>query len=180
MRTAFGFLMGAVALMGCDRSPPHQIAIVDGAQTTRFGVRSAFAEYVELPGDRNELRLTMASYPTSCEHFAPPKDGENALTVVVVMPADTKPTAAAYPWNGQPPTDVPLHDAYALPKAELGGRSRLFEPGGAMRLSAVQLEPHGVVSGTLAFEYPGDSDRPASRIDGSFDAKMCRLNLATH
>jgi hypothetical protein len=58
-------------------------------------------------------------------------------------------------------------------------RSRLFEPGGTIRLTAIQIDPHGAVSGTLAFEFPGEGDRPATRIDGGFEAKMCRLGLAT-
>jgi hypothetical protein len=182
MKTKFGFVACALSLAvsSCDRTAPHQITIIDGASTSRFVVRSAFAEYIELPGYRNELTLTMASYSTSCEHFVPPIDGESALTVVIVLPTDTKPSAAAYSWRGQPVGDEPLHDAYALPKAELGTRSRVFDPGGAVTLSAVQIEPHGTVSGTLAFEYPGDAERPATRVEGSFDAKTCRIALASH
>jgi hypothetical protein len=141
-------------------------------------VKSAYAEYVELPSERNELRITLASYPVSCERWAPPGKDDAVVTVTIVLPADKRPVVATYGWTGVPPQGTPIAAPYALPKAELGSRSRLFEPGGALRVSAVQLDARGAVSGTLAFEFPGDGERPATRIDGGFDAKMCRLSLS--
>jgi hypothetical protein len=171
--------LGVVVLLAasCDRSPAHEITVVEGPSTIHFVVRSAFAEYVELPGEHNELRLTLASYALSCERWVPPREGDAAVTVVIVTPSAVPPTVASYGWTGIPPREEPLHAAYALPKAQLGGRSRLFEPGGTIHLAGVQIDPRGAVSGTLAFEFPGEGDRPATRIDGAFRAKMCRLAL---
>jgi len=166
-------------LVGCGRHPDHQITIVDGATVTRFTIQSALAEYVELPGDHNELRLTLAGYPLSCERWLPPAEGQSVITVVVTTPPDVRPSAATYPWSGLPPRGEPIREAYALPKALSGRTSRAFEPGGTLRLTAVALEPHGAVSGTLAFEFPGVDARPATRVDGSFEAKTCRLAFAT-
>jgi hypothetical protein len=168
----------AALTAGCERPPAHELTVVDGVTTTRFRIRSAYAEYVDLPGLRSELRLTFASYAVSCERWIPPRDGDSAVTVVIALPADSHPTATSYPWAGMPPQGEPLHEAHALPKALLGSRSRLFEPGGSIRLSAVQLDPHGSVSGILAFEFPGDSEHPLTRVDGAFDAKMCRVTTA--
>lgn len=166
------------AAIACERPPAPEITVVDGASTTHFTVRSAFAEYVELPGEHNELRLTLASYAVSCERWLPPHGDEDAaLTVVIVTPPAVPPAAASYGWTGIPPRDEPLHAPYALPKAQFGSRSRLFEPGGEIHLATVQIDPHGTVSGTLAFEFPGEGERPATRIDGGFQAKMCRLAL---
>ena len=92
--TAFGLVILG-ALVGCEPSHTHDITIVDGANTTRFTTKSAFAEYVELPGLRNELRITLASYPASCEHWEAPKDGETALSVTIVTPADQRPASAS-------------------------------------------------------------------------------------
>lgn len=170
---------GAFLLSGCARKPASEITVIDGDRTTRFPVKSAFAEYVELPGERNELRLTLADHPVSCERWTPPKDGETAVTVVVVLPPGIRPTVSTYGWTGLPAPGEALRAAYALPKALLGTRSRLFEPGGMLRLSAVQLDAHGTVAGTLAFEFPGQGDRPATRVDGAFEAKMCRYAPAT-
>jgi hypothetical protein len=167
----------AVVASGCEERRTHEITIIDGATTTRFSTQSEFAEYVELPGDHNELRLTLASYPASCERWVPAAEGQMAVTVVVVAPPDTPLALGPYNWSGLPKPDEPLRVGYALPKAQFGSRSRLFEPGGAIRLAAAQLDPHGTVSGTLAFEFPGETERPATRIDGTFQARVCRVSL---
>jgi hypothetical protein len=172
-------LCGLLLVTGCTRKAPFQVTVIDGDRTTRFPVKSAFAEYVELPGERNELRLTLADHPVSCERWTPLKDGEAAITIVVVMPPDTRPSVTTYGWTGLPAPGEALRAPYALPKALLGSQSRLFEPGGSLRLSAVQLDVHGTVSGTLAFEFPGQGDRPATRVDGTFEAKMCRYAPAS-
>jgi len=174
------YLAAAAFALGCEPSRTHDITIVDGADTTRFATKSAFAEYVELPGLRNELRITLASYSVSCEHWSPPKDGEFALSLTIVTPAEQRPVPGSYAWTGLPARDQLLHEAYALPKALLGAHSRLFEPGGALRLGAVSLDLHTSVIGALAFEYPGDGNRPATRIDGGFEAKICRSSISSH
>jgi hypothetical protein len=167
--------------LACEPSRAHDVTIVDGSETTHFTTKSAFAEYVELPGARNELRITLASYTVSCEHWVAPKDGELALLVTVVTPADQKPAPASYAWTGIPPHDQPIpHEGYALPKALLGSHSRLFDPGGSVRLATVSLDLHTALTGALAFEYPGDGNRPATRIDGVFEAKICRSSVAAH
>lgn len=170
----------AASLLSCEASRVHDITIVEGADTLHLQTKSAFAEYVELPGVQNELRITLASYELSCEQWAPPKDGQSALTLTIVTPAEQKPGPASYPWTGLPARDQPLHEAYALPKALVGSHSRLFEPGGAVRLTAVGLDLHASVVGALAFEYPGDGNRPATRIDGGFEAKICRSAPTPH
>jgi hypothetical protein len=177
-RATLGLALSVIPA-ACEPARVHDVTIVDGASTTRFATKSAFAEYVELPGVRNELRVTLANYPVSCEHWAVPKSGEVALTITIVTPSEARPVPASYAWTGLPSREEPLHAAYSLPKALLGERSRLFEPGGAVRLTAAALELHGSVTGALAFEYPGDGTRPATRIDGGFEAKICRSSVAT-
>jgi hypothetical protein len=165
-------------LAGCSQKPKYDVTILEGGAATRFGVTTAFAEYVELPGSRNELHLTLAGYAASCDAWVPPKPGESAVTVTIVLPPNVRPAVASYAWTGIPNDEEPLKAPYALPKALFGASSRLFEPGGLVRLSTVDLDPHGAVSGTLAFEYPGDADHPATRIDGGFEARLCRIQLA--
>jgi hypothetical protein len=151
--------------------------VTDGATTTRLVTRSEFAEYAELPGDHNELRITLASYPASCDRWVAPAEGETLVTVVIVLPPEAAPVPGSYNWSGIPGEDEHLRTSYALPKAHFGPRARLFEPGGAIRLTRVQLDAHGSVAGTLAFEFPGEAERPATRIDGNFDARVCRLSV---
>lgn len=162
------------SIPACDQKTAQEITVLEGGAVTRFAVRTGFAEYIELPGERNELHLTLAGYAVSCERWAPPGDGEASVTVVVVTPPDMRPGPATYAWTGIPKPDEPLKATYALPKAQLGARSRLFEPGGSVRLTRVELDPHGTIRGTLAFEFPGDGERPATRVDGGFEAKVCR------
>jgi len=173
---AFGVVLAAA----CETVRAHEVTIVDGATTTRFATTSAIGEYVELPGLRNELRLTLANYPLSCERWVTPKGGDVSLSLTIVTPPDVKPAPGNYPWSGLPDKQAPLHDPYVLPKALLGDRSRLFEPGGGLKLSAVSLDLHGSVVGAMAFEYPGDGARPATRIDGGFEVKICRSSPAAH
>lgn len=181
MARAFSTWSGLATLLSlaiaCNERRAHEITITDGAATTRFSTRSELAEYVELPGDHGELTVTLASYTASCERWVPPAQGETSMTLVIVTPAKTPPAPGAYEWSGVPNPEEPLGAPYALPKAHFGSRSRLFEPGGAVRLTKVQLDPHGTISGTLAFEFAGAADRPATRIDGNFEARLCRLSV---
>lgn len=167
------------AALACDERKTHEITIIDGATTTRLATRSEFAEYVELPGDHNELRITLASYPVSCDRWVGPAEGQSLVTVVITLPPETQPAPGSYSWSAIPPADEHIRTSYALPKAHFGPRARLFEPGGAVRLTGVQLDAHGSITGTLAFEFPGEADRPATRIDGNFDARVCRLSVAS-
>lgn len=169
----------AVLALGCEERRTHEITITDGVSTVRFSTQVEFAEYLELPGDHNELRLTVAGYPASCENWVAPADGQEAVTVVIVTPPDVPVAPGTFAWSGIPPADEPIRTAYALPKAHHGQRSRLFEPGGSIRLTKVQLDAHGSVAGVLSFEFPGESDRPATRVDGNFEARLCRLSTAT-
>jgi hypothetical protein len=156
--------------------------LIDGPSAVRFEVKGAFSEYVEVPEQRNELRITLASYGVSCEQWIPPGKDDTAILVTIVTPPGTPPTAAKYPWVGLPaePTEgapsLPHPTAYALPKALVGPASRLFEPGGSVQLSRVDVEMRGAIEGTLAFEFPGTADRPATRLDGGFSAALCRIS----
>jgi hypothetical protein len=165
----------ALSLGACSKPKADVLTIVEGTSTSRFTVKSAFADYVELPGARNELRITLAGYPASCDRWTPPGEDERLVTVVVVTPPDAKPAVATYPWLGLPPDGEPVREPYALPKALHGKTSRLFDPGGGISLTGVALEQHGSIRGTLAFEFPGAADRPATRIEGSFTAPLCRV-----
>lgn len=162
---------------GCADRNVREITFTDGSNTRRIAVRSAFAEYLELGSLRSEIRLTLASYPVSCERWIPPPDAEAAVTVVIVLPAGSRPAAGSFAFRGVPPPEEPVREAYAVPKVLLGRRSRLLEPGGTLKLGTLQTEPHGSVTGLLAFEYPGTAERPATRLEGAFTAKMCRVAL---
>lgn len=141
---------------------------------------TALAEYLELPESRNELRLTLADYELPCDRFVPPQGQQIHVSIVVVTPAGFRPAAGTYAWGGtqgqggaanepQPP--------FARPKALLGGRGHVFQPGGAVRLTKVALGRHAAVQGVLAFEFAGDAEHEATSLTGSFRARVCKSNL---
>ncbi len=164
----------------CGPGNEQEVTVAIGPQTTRIAVKSAYAEYFELPPARNELRLTVADYAVSCEHWIAPRADGHALTVVIVTPTKAPPAPGSYGWAGVVSEGGAVQSAYALPKLLTDGASRLFEPGGAMKLTAVKLESRGVISGSLAFEFPGSGDRVATRISGGFEAKVCRVSREEH
>lgn len=161
-------------LSACGSSSDQELSFVDGASTLHIPIRSAYAEAIELPGLRHELRLTFTDYAAACERWIPPKDDGHAVTVVVATPPRQPPKAGTYAWTGILPDGSSVKEAYALPKVLLPGKYQLLEPGGVLRLTRVELRPHGSVSGALAFEFPGSAERPPTRLSGTFEAKICR------
>jgi hypothetical protein len=49
-----------------------------------------------------------------------------------------------------------------------------------LRLRRVELSSHGSVEGVLDFAFPGDAQHVATRIEGSFKAKVCPFTEAKH
>lgn len=170
-----------VCIAGCRGEPAAQIVVVTGpapADTVSFAPTAAFSEYVELPGERNELRITLSSFDASCERYALPQGDQTLVTVLVLTPPGTAPKVGSYPYDAPLGADKPVDAAISLPKAQIGKRSHTFEPGGLVRLTQVDLGSHGSISGLLDFHFRGEADRPATRLEGSFRAKICRFNPA--
>jgi len=167
------FLFGTA--LGCDREPRAEIRLEvgrDATERTSFAPVAAFAEYVELPGLRHELTITLASYRASCSEFVPPTTGQTLVTVVVTTPISEPPAAKRYHHGG------PSEQARALPTVRLGARGYELAPGGSVELSRVELSAQGLVEGQLAFEFPGDAERAAQRVSGRFSARICRFRQA--
>jgi hypothetical protein len=150
----------------------------DAAEQQRtFAPRSALGEYLELPQARNELRLSLADYDASCERFIPPAAEQTFVSLVVVTPAGTEPGVGTYPWGGHDAhggTPSRPERSFAMPKVQLGSRSYLFPPGGAVELTKVSLALDGHVEGVLLFEFAGDAQRQATSLQGSFQARICK------
>lgn len=161
---------------GCRSKDPPAIELVVGSAPNahvRFVPRTSLAEYVELADGSSELRILLASYQASCERFVPPGPSDASVTVLVTVPPGGRIASSQYYWRGRdhaPP--------FALPSARIGPRSFVFEPGGAVQLHNVLLEPEGRVEGLLQFEFAGTGDRPQTRISGRFSAAMCRFERA--
>lgn len=170
----------AALLGGCTESDAPAVHLSVGPPTNdrvTFRPTRAFAEYVELPQHRNELRITLASYEASCERFVPPEGDDVLVSVTVTTPAGKPPGPGTYAWAGLDAVGSERRPrrGYARASARIGARTHHFEPGGSIRLSAVRLAPpEPKVAGLLAFEFAGDADHPASSARGRFEAVVCR------
>lgn len=168
-------LVALSALSGCSRAQKPSLHLVVGTEPgddSSFAPEVSFAEYVSIPGDHDELRITVASYAASCERFVPPGPGQALVTVVVTTPAGDPPHAASYPWNG------PSDRARAAPSARVGPRGYVFPPGGSLTLTRVELEPQGSVAGWFDFEFPGSAETSQKSLHGRFEARLCRFSPA--
>jgi hypothetical protein len=175
----WGKIVVATMAVACQRDAPSaiQVRVGDTAEQQRsFPPRSTLGEYLELPQARSELRLSFADYDLSCERFVVPAADQTFVSVMVVTPAGTEPGAGTYPWAGHDAHGgTPSHPArpFAMPKVQLGSRSYLFPPGGAVELTKVSLALDGHVEGVLRFEFAGDAERQATSLLGSFRARIC-------
>ena len=173
------WLIGLAAFACRSENTPStlDLALPDGSgQHTELSARSAFAEYVELPDLRKELRITLASYALSCEEYVAPGADDLSLVVTITAPA-AEPLAPGVFASATPePADAgaKVTRASSLVVARRGARSFVFPPGGSIELRELDVTPTGFVRGLLAYEFPGDGVRPAAGARGKFDARMCR------
>ena len=136
--------------------------------------RSAFAEYVELPELRRELRITLASYPLSCDRYVAPGPDDLLFVLTLTTPPREAFVPTSIPFGVAPPSDAGANTRVgAFAVARQGDRGFDFPSGGTVELRSVDLAPTGSVSGVLSLEFPGDGTRPASGAHGKFDARMC-------
>ena len=181
----------AVALaslsFGCkqDRQASAVVELTVGSapeQSMNFRARTSLAEYIEIPGQGNELRLTIASYEASCEMFMPPPSSDDvSVSIVITTPSGVAPTSGTYPWLGHEAHGgdrLSPAKAYSFPTARIGSKSFVFQPGGGVLLKGLSLGKHGSVSGLLNFEFSGDAKKPATSLKGRFSARICRYSSA--
>lgn len=188
--TRLGAPVGALALLlmafvplGCRARSAPAVYIVAGPEPTdhvEFRPLSSYAEYLVLPGERRELKITLASYQASCDSFVAPAERDSSATVTVIVPGNVELTPGSYPWRGLPApsaTEPQPATPYALPTVRLGHRGLTLPAGGEIKLESVATTQDGRVRGLLDFEFPGDAEHVATSLKGSFEAKLCRVRL---
>jgi len=168
-----------LGLLGCRNEPVGSnvdLLLPDGVgRRVELVPKTAFAEYIELPELRRELRITLASYPLSCDHYVAPGPTEVLFVLTLRSPAAEPFRVGSYPLEGPTPPDAgPMAKATAFAVARQGERGFDFPNGGTVELRSFEPTPSGHVSGMLALEFPGDGSRPAAGAHGKFDARMCR------
>jgi hypothetical protein len=172
------WLIGLAAIACRAQNTPGtlDLALPDGSgQHLELAARSAFAEYVELPDLRKELRLTLASYALSCEEYVAPGPEDVALVVTITLPAADPLAPGVFVSSTAAFADAgaKVTRASSFVVARRGARSFVFPPGGSIELREIDVAPTGAVRGLLAYEFPGDGVRPAAGARGKFDARMC-------
>jgi hypothetical protein len=158
----------------------YVIAGPDPKDHVEFRPVSSYAEYLVLPGAHRELKITLASYATSCDSFVEPAENDASATITVITPADTELGPGSYVWAGHLAhggTEQQPQRPYALPTIRLGHRGSVLPEGGEIQLESVTTTQDGRVRGLLAFEFAGDADHVATSLKGSFEAKLCRVRL---
>lgn len=170
-------------LLACGSHPVAPIYVVVGPDANdhlEFRPTSSYAELLVLPGQGTELKITLASYATSCDAFVTPGDHDVSVAVTVLAPAQAALGPGSYPWSGHAAhggSDQLPDRAYALPTVRLGHVSQVVPAGGELKLESVATTPDGRVRGLLGFEFPGDAQHVATSLKGSFEAKLCRVRL---
>jgi len=172
-----------LAVLGCRPRGAPSVYIVAGPEAdehVEFRPVSSYAEYLVLPGQRRELKITLASYQTSCDSFVSPGEHDASATITVVVPAETELSRGSYAWAGplaDAGTELLPERSYALPTIRLGHRGLTLPAGGEIQLESVATTQDGRVRGILDFEFPGDAEHVATSLKGSFEAKLCRVRL---
>jgi hypothetical protein len=173
----FGCSLLLFACRGENAESGLDLLIPDGVgRRVALAPKTAFAEYVELPELRRELRLTFASYSLSCDHYVPPPGPDDVLFVLTLASPPAEPFhAGSYPLDSADLPDAgPTTRAKGFAVVRQGGRGFDFPSGGAVELRSVEFTPGGLVSGVLALEFPGDGTRPPAGAHGKFEAHLCR------
>ena len=189
-RRTLGLVLGhavtCVLLLGAAGCHPRQhdaVYIVAGPEPSahvEFRPVSSYAEFLVLPGEHRELKITLTSYQASCESFQTPTEQDSSATVTVITPIESELGPGSFVWAGEEAhggTEQRPERAFALPTVRLGHHSQVLPPGGEIVLESVTTTPDGRVRGALGFEFTGDAEQAATSLKGRFEAKLCRVRL---
>lgn len=130
--------------LGCDKPPELGVLELtlpeDQGKRVELVVRSAFAEYVELPDLRNELRISLTDYETFCDPYRAPGPDHTRVTLTISTPPAAKPAPGTYPWRGLSHAPEPEPKLETPPGAVTG----LVEPAAAPPPATQPALPSGV------------------------------------
>jgi len=174
---------GGLGAFGCrtrGASPVYIVAGPEPSEHVEFRPVSSYAEYLVLPGQRRELKITLASYKASCDSFVTPGETDSSVTITVIAPAESELSPGSYSWAGHAGhggMEQQPEGPYALPTVRLGHRGLTLPAGGEIQLESVATTQDGRVRGLLGFEFAGDAEHVATSLKGSFEAKLCRVRL---
>jgi hypothetical protein len=170
-----------VFLAGCrERNDPTiQLVMGTGTDQASFSPASSFAEYVELPTQGDQLSIVLSNFTSSCDEYTPAPANGVMITLTFIFPLGQHPVAGTYPWPGLPPNanslqELDLKAPIVIPVAKQGPKGTTLLAGGSVDIQRLSLERQGEVAGVMRLEQSGDEQHPATRLFGSFVARVCR------
>ncbi len=172
-----------LALSGCDKPTAPSVELEVGPERFRFVPRTAFAEYWELPGAPDQLRITLASYSASCDRYRGPEKGEALVTLTLRVPADKSIAPGEFRWKGLEETPGRVEEPGVVPFVRLAHEGRALGSGGSLRLTHFDKSPHGLVEADFAFSAPagaegaGEPTRASGGLRGGLSVRLCRVSL---
>lgn len=160
-------------LTACRGSSIEEIELsLQPAQTIRFSPKAGFAEYFELPGVSDQLRITLSSYGADCRKYVPPPPHEVSITLTVESPLGRPLEAGDYVYTeSEPATD----GARVLPFIRLHDGADRLHTSGKLKLKKIEPGLHGIVQGELEFLTPAEGSTAA--LSGKFNVRICRSVL---
>lgn len=163
----------AIAVSGCRTPEADEIELILGPeQVVRFQPQAAFAEYFELSGVSDQLRITLASYEADCRKLVPPPPHSVSVTITVESPLGRPLGVGEYPFAAEePPADQPR----ALPFIRLHEGADRLPAYGRLKITGFEPSLHGLVKGELEFLNPEEGRSAA--LSGKFTVRLCRSVL---
>lgn len=155
------------------------MSLTIGGASEALIVRSAFAEYVELPGQESRLLITFANYALGCDEYRPPGDSEVLVTLLLRRPPPEALTPGEYPWRTPVASGVAGPEVGATPFLRRGKTGRELGEGGLVTLRVFEAKPQGLVEGSFSFlEAESDGSRESQTgLRGEFRVRLCRAAL---
>lgn len=165
----------AVALLSsaCRSQQAEEIELILGPeQVVRFQPEAAFAEYYELSGVSDQLRITLASYEADCRTLVPPPPHGVMVTITVESPLGRPLGVGEYPFVAEEPR---MDQPRALPFIRLHEGADRLPAYGKLELTGFEPSLHGLVQGELEFLNPEEGRGAA--LSGKFKVRLCRSVL---
>ena len=176
--TSFLLFCFSWPFLACESDTQHQITIQTGPDTyRRFMPEAAIAEYLEFPSEPDQLRISVANFPLSCEKYLAPRGDQVVVSFLIKVPTGKELSQGTYLWKGLPKSENEMTEPLVLPYVRFSGGGRSLPPGGQFELISFSPEPFAEVQARaqLRGAEPGASYQIG--VSGMISARLCRVSL---
>ncbi len=165
-------------LVCCQSATDNEVTIQTGPDTfRRFSPVGAIAEYLEFPTEPDQLRISVANYPLSCDEYRRPQGDQVVVSFLLKAPTGQPLSQGSYFWKGLPAKEAELKEPLVLPYVRFSGGGRSLPPGGQFELISFTPEPFDqvVARSQLRGAEPGASYQIG--VTATISARLCRVSL---